>query len=195
MNYLVNSSTVSTTPNWNSRLDVFAYPSAVLIFWSIQFTVRVTNPCFLFTNSGTHSREFAPVKIKTIVASASLERAVGRASVDLNSNNIGDARFREYLPDAHFVQLLHQLLVSASEPVIFFELSYCDSLVLDGLESLLEDAAKHSVLWAHDETGEIPLTAKAELSNVLRLLYQFWKTINKHIYKMMHFNLIDVILL
>jgi hypothetical protein len=39
--------------------------------------------------------------------------------------------------------------------------------------SVLEDAEKHSVLWAHDKTGEIPHTANAELSHVLRLQFQF----------------------
>jgi hypothetical protein len=49
--------------------------------------------------------------------------------------------------------------------------------------SVLEDAEKHSVLWAHDKTGEIPHTANAELSPVLRLQFQFWKTINKHVHQ------------
>jgi hypothetical protein len=62
-------------------------------------------------------------------------------------------------------------------------LAYCDYLVLDVCESILEDEAKHIVLWAHDETGEIPHTANAKLSNVFRLRFQFWKTINKHLHQ------------
>jgi hypothetical protein len=53
----------------------------------------------------------AAVKIKTSVAYTSVERAAGRASLDLNICKIGHARFREYVPDAHIGQLLHQLLV------------------------------------------------------------------------------------
>jgi hypothetical protein len=78
-----------------SQIDVNAMPSKHP--WNIQAT---EGQCLL-----------AAVEIKTSVASTSLERAAGRTSLDVNICKIGDARFLEYVPDAHIGQLLHKLLV------------------------------------------------------------------------------------
>jgi hypothetical protein len=51
MKYSVDSSTLSPRPNWKSRLDLLAYPSAILLACSMGATAFVTISCILKTNS------------------------------------------------------------------------------------------------------------------------------------------------
>ena len=54
---------------------------------------------------------FSCLEIKNSLAESSIDKSIGRASVDVMTCIVGDTDFREYIPQEHIGQLLQQILV------------------------------------------------------------------------------------
>jgi hypothetical protein len=110
--------------------------------------------------------EIASIEIKTSVARSSLDRELGRATVDVLTCTVGDATFRELVPTEHMGQIIHQMLVLSVNYVIYMpaaEVGIMYILVVqlsDDIRQLLGGALHRgvevSLSWAHDEDEPPP---------------------------------------
>lgn len=112
------------------------------------------------------------VEIETSVAQSSLDRALGRATVDIITCTVGDATFREYVPEEHTGQLLHQMLVlsvnyviyvSAAEVgIMYIVVMKCSDETLDVCRTALRNNTDAAVSWAHRDDPAPPQFADRE---------------------------------
>lgn len=114
----------------------------------------------------TSSSKLASVEIKTSVTRSSLDRALGRATVDVICCSVGDNVFIEYIPKEHVGQILQQTIVlsvnyvlyvwAAEVGILFIAVVYCDRCILDVCVDALNRRARCTVSWAHEEDCNLP---------------------------------------
>ncbi|PXF43106.1 hypothetical protein BWQ96_07140 [Gracilariopsis chorda] len=142
--------------------------------------------------SETESTQLCSVEIKTNVAQSSLDRALGLATADLVTCEVGDQSFRRYIPAEHIGQILHQMLVLAVNYVIYVSCSesgimytvlvHCNNSVLDTCLSALNAIALPVVSWAHQPGPlQIPSFSDTETTKVLQSRFQFWSLVNNYV--------------
>jgi hypothetical protein len=145
-----------------------------------------------FSGYSGDEEALASVEVKTSVAASSLSGAVSNAAADIIKCDLGDATFRQYVPEAHMAQVIQQMIVlstlfavyvSASETGIMFV------LVIRGFQPRL-DAWKQSLLstdrplveWAHESaTATVPGFADAGAKDLLESGVKFWRLINGNV--------------
>ena len=71
------------------------------------------------TNAEQEGLVIASVEIKTSVATSSLDRGVGRATVDIVFCTVGDDQFKKYIPKEHIGQMIQQMIVLCLNYVIY----------------------------------------------------------------------------
>lgn len=79
--------------------------------------------CHTDTNSLSLTEKYAPqlasIKIKSRIASLSLEKMLTRASVDIKTCTVGGIKFVRFIPFEHYGQVLHQGVVPQAEFVLY----------------------------------------------------------------------------
>ncbi|PXF43989.1 hypothetical protein BWQ96_06222 [Gracilariopsis chorda] len=141
---------------------------------------------------GRSTEPMMRVEIKTNVAQSSLDRALGLATADLVTCEVGDQSFRRYIPAEHIGQILHQMLVLAVKYVIYVSCSesgimytvlvHCNNSVLDTCLSALNAIALPVVSWAHQPGPlQIPSFSDTETTKVLQSRFQFWSLVNNYV--------------
>lgn len=131
------------------------------------------------------------VEIKTSVAESSLDRAVGRATLDVMTCWDGDSTFREYILMEHMGQILHQMMVfsvnyciyvsSAEVGIIYVLFVRCSDATLDLCNTALHTSAYEAVAWAHHSDEAPPSFATTEVLSIIQKQLPFWRIINGYV--------------
>ena len=133
----------------------------------------------------------ASVEIETSVSRSSMDRALSRARADVVTCTVGDAAFREYIPECHMGQILHQMVVlsvnlvvyvSAAEVgIMYIVVVRCTNSALKLCESALRRGAEKAVSWAHKEDPVLPQFADPASTHTLLGRLSFWQKVNSHV--------------
>ena len=82
--------------------------------------IDTSNLTFLGSPIAEESNEFiASIEIKTCIAESSLDRAIGRATVDTICCTVGDDQFSRYIPKEHMGQIIQQMIVLSLNHTIY----------------------------------------------------------------------------
>jgi hypothetical protein len=132
----------------------------------------------------------ASLEIKTSVAASSLSSAVSNAAADVITCDLGDATFREHMPEAHMAQVIQQMIVlstsfalyeSASETGVMFILVIRGSVhCLDVWKRSLLSSAAPLAEWAHTSaTATAPEFADVGAKALLESGVKFRRLVNR----------------
>ena len=153
--------------------------------------IDVEDLCFDSGSSSPPNLSLASVEIKTSVSRASMDRALALATVDTVTCTVGDQGFREYIPECHMGQILHQLVVlsvnyviyvSAGEAgIMYIVVVHCSDAVRELCKSALDRIAKPAVFWAYEENPQVPPFADPASAVTLRGRLSFWKIVYNHV--------------
>ena len=139
------------------------------------------------------SLSLSSVEIKTSIARSSLDRALQRATMEIVCCNVGDATFREYVPEEHVGQILHQMVVlsvnyvvyvSASEGgIMYIVVVHAPRETLNVCEIALRSRASAVVAWAHEEDPIPPEFVDLATKRILKERIGFWQLVNNYVTK------------
>jgi len=141
--------------------------------------------------TGEDSYVLATVEIKTRVAATSLGESSALSTSELILCDVGDDKFRKYIPREHMGQLMHQLVVlgfglalyvcAAETGIIYVVLVRCSSNVRLTFRTVLTTTASPILQWAHTDDRVIPAFVKEEHKNIIETKLHFWKVVNEHV--------------
>lgn len=142
---------------------------------SIEFSRRCKQ-CNCFRRTLLH---LASVEIKTRVAPRTVDSALTLAAATIKRCDVVDERFRQFVPADDIGQLLHQVLVSgvqfivyvvaAETGILYTVVLKCSQTVSEIFMVVVQAKAESFLSWAHTEAADIglPAFADAELLSTL----------------------------